>query len=207
MLKRKQCDELISESQELDEYKEPAKHARLETLLQALPQELPQAQLQILPKELLRYGPEGTAAVAENMTFTFSNLHGAYFRCRICPSVFGPKRGKLLLKRHMSIHTPKVYSLGCPHCEKFFGDPTSFKRHTNRQHSERLFPCALCGKVLKNKDALKAHMKALIHAPSATGPARVEESVAEIVAAPALCSFCPGPEAAAVCYHCGADQA
>ena len=54
-------------------------------------------------------------------------------------------------------------------------------------------------------------MKALIHAPSATGPApvaaRVEESVAESVAAPVVCSFCPGPEAAAVCYHCGADQA
>ena len=47
----------------MDEYKEPAKHARLETLLQALPQELPQAQPQILPQELLRYAPKDTVAL------------------------------------------------------------------------------------------------------------------------------------------------
>uniref|UniRef100_W8AJU8 Transcription factor grauzone n=1 Tax=Ceratitis capitata TaxID=7213 RepID=W8AJU8_CERCA len=80
------------------------------------------------------------------------------YKCDICSKGFFRRK---VLARHYLIHAPEEQkTVKCTQCEKTFCNQYSMKQHLNLTHLNLYAKiCDICGKSLKNKEALQRHQE------------------------------------------------
>ena len=80
-------------------------------------------------------------------------------KCSICPAICETK--EKLIKHEKGVHfQDKSYK--CSYCEFETAWEAALKRHESRHNSDKIFPCDICGKILKSRNGVKSH-KLLMH--------------------------------------------
>lgn len=76
------------------------------------------------------------------------------YKCDLCPLAF---KVKLILKRHMLIHTTPV-NISCSMCSKKFRRQDDLDAHLRSHLQYRKFACTFCSQTFVTSGGLKSHI-------------------------------------------------